>query len=119
MGRLWRALFFSFAGLKDAWREPACRLEMVSIAVAIPLALWLPLARLERVLLIASPLLVLTVELLNTAIERTVDRIGIERHELSRRAKDLGSAAVFIATLIAGLVWFAIAGPPIVTMLGY
>lgn len=117
MQRLWRALFFSFAGLKDAWREPACRLELVGIAIAVPVALWLPVTRLERVLLIVSALLVLVVELLNTSVERTVDRIGVERHELSRRAKDLGSAAVFVATLIVTIVWVAIAGPAIVEML--
>jgi diacylglycerol kinase (ATP) len=119
MGRLWRALFFSFAGLKDAWLEPACRLEILAVVVAVPLALWLPVSRIERVLLIVSALFVLTVELLNTSIERTVDRIGVERHELSRRAKDLGSAAVFVATLIAATVWLTIAGPPMAAMLGY
>jgi diacylglycerol kinase (ATP) len=117
MQRLWRALFFSFAGLKDAWQEPACRLELVGIAIAIPVALWLPLSRVERVLLIASALLVLAVELLNTSIERTVDRIGAERHELSRRAKDLGSAAVFVTTLIAAIVWCALAGPAALSLL--
>jgi diacylglycerol kinase (ATP) len=118
MGRLWRALFFSMAGLRDAWREPACRLEMIGIALAIPLALWLPVTRLERLLLVVSPLALLVVELVNTSIERTVDRIGVERHELSRRAKDLGSAAVLVATLVTAIVWIAIAVPPFVAMLG-
>ena len=117
MQRLWRALFFSFAGLKDAWREPACRLELVGIAIAVPVALWLPVTRTERLMLVVSALLVLVVELLNTSIERTVDRIGVARHELSRRAKDLGSAAVFVATLIVTIVWATIAGPAIVAML--
>ena len=54
MGRLWRALFYSYAGLKDAWREPACRLEMLGIALAIPVALWLPVTRVERVLMTAA-----------------------------------------------------------------
>jgi diacylglycerol kinase (ATP) len=117
MGRLWRALFYSFAGLRDAWREPACRLEMVGVAVAVPVALWLPVTRVERLLLVASALAVLLVELVNTAIERTVDRIGPERHELSRRAKDLGSAAVFVATLLLAIVWLTIAGPPLYEML--
>jgi len=118
MGRLWRALFYSYAGLKDAWREPACRLEMLGIALAIPVALWLPVTRVERVLLVTSALLVLVVELLNTSVERTVDRIGVERHELSRRAKDLGSAAVLVATLIVSVVWLAIAVPALLGMLG-
>ena len=115
--RLWRALVYSMSGLKDAWNEPAARLELLCIAVAIPLALWLPVSTLERVALIVSVLFVLAVELLNTAVERTVDRIGAERHELSRRAKDLGSAAVFVATTIAVIVWLAIAGPPIAALL--
>ena len=116
--RLWRALIYSVAGLRDAWREPAARLEIVGIAAAIPLALWLPVSDLERVELIVSALFVLVVELLNTAVERTVDRIGPERHELSRRAKDLGSAAVFVATLITAIVWGTIAGPPLMALLG-
>jgi diacylglycerol kinase (ATP) len=115
--RLWRALIYSMAGLKDAWHEPAARLEFICIAAAVPLALWLPVSTLERVALIVSTLLVLAIELLNTAVERTVDRIGAERHELSRRAKDLGSAAVFVATTIAVIVWIAIAGPPIAAAL--
>ena len=114
--RLWRALIFSIAGLADAWHEPAARLEIVCIALAVPLALWLPVSALERVALIASVLFVLAVELLNTAVERTVDRIGAERHELSRRAKDLGSAAVLVASTIAVIVWLTIAGPPIAVM---
>lgn len=77
MQRLWRALLFSYAGLKDAWHEPACRLELVGIAIAVPVAAWIPVTRLERLLLIVSALLVLLVELLNTSIERTVDRIGV------------------------------------------
>ena len=86
--------------------------------LAIPVALWLPVTRVERVLLVTSALLVLVVELLNTSIERTVDRIGVERHELSRRAKDLGSAAVLVATLIMSVVWLAIAVPALLGMLG-
>jgi diacylglycerol kinase (ATP) len=118
MRRLYRACLFSFAGLRDAWNEPAARLEIVGIAIAIPLALWLPVTGLERVVLVASALLVLAVELLNTAIERTVDRIGLDRHELSRRAKDLGSAAVLVATSIAAVSWIGIAGPHLLAWAG-
>lgn len=118
MNRLMRALQFSFAGLRDAWQEPACRLEIVGIVLAVPVALLLPVTRVERVLLIVSVLMVLAIELLNTAVERTVDRIGVDRNELSRRAKDLGSAAVFVATIITAIVWIAIGVPAVIEMLG-
>jgi diacylglycerol kinase (ATP) len=70
-----------------------------------PLALWLPVSPLERLLLITVLLLVLIVEILNSAVEAAVDRIGLEHHELSGRAKDLGSAAVLLSLLIAALTW--------------
>ncbi len=71
----------------------------------VPLALWLPVSPLERLLLIAVLLLVLIVEILNSAVEAAVDRIGLEHHELSGRAKDLGSAAVLLSLLMAALTW--------------
>ena len=71
----------------------------------VPLALWLPVSPIERLLLIASLLLVLIVEILNSAVEAAVDRIGLEHHELSGRAKDLGSAAVLLSLMLTALTW--------------
>lgn len=112
--RLRQALSHSLAGLRDAWREPACRLEVLALVVAIPIAAWLPVTALEKLVLVGSVVAVLVVELLNTAIEAAVDRIGAERHELSRAAKDLGSAAVLVAAVLAAVVWAVIALPRLV-----
>lgn len=104
--RLINATGYSWAGLKAAWRnEEAFRQEGLLCAVLTPLALWLGHSPVERALLLGSLLLVVIVELLNTGIEAAVDRIGPERHELSGRAKDIGSAAVFISLLNAAVVW--------------
>lgn len=93
-------------GLRAALKyEEAFRLELMACIVLLPLALWLGNTGVERALLTGSLLLVLLVELLNSGLEAVVDRIGIEQHALSGRAKDLGSAAVFIALLNALLVW--------------
>lgn len=100
----------SFAGLRAAWsNEAAFRQECVLAIVLIPAAFWIGDTVVELVLLIGSVLLVLIVEILNSAIEATVDRIGTERHELSGRAKDLGSAAVFLSLLLTGVTWALIA----------
>ncbi len=105
-GRLLRAAACSVSGLVAAWRgEAAFRQEVILVVVLTPLALWLGRSGVERALLLASLGLVLVVELLNSAVEAVVDRIGPERHPLSGRAKDLGSAAVFVALLLAVLVW--------------
>jgi diacylglycerol kinase (ATP) len=109
--RLWNAFFYSLAGLRAAWDEPALRLEMVMLVVAIPLALWLPVGVLERLLLTGSVVALFIVEILNTSMEAAIDRISEEWHPLSKLAKDLGSAAVFVAALFAGAVWIALAGP--------
>lgn len=111
MLRLWRAFFYSLAGLRDAWRHPASRLEIVLLVFGLPLAAWLPLTTVEKLLLAGSLVALLVVELLNTSIEAVVDRIGTERHELSRMAKDLGSAAVLVASAMAAVTWAAIALP--------
>lgn len=111
MQRLWKAFFYSMAGLRDAWREPACRLEMIVLAVALPLAAWLPLPAVERLLLVGSVVAVFVVELLNTSVEAAIDRIGPERHELSRVAKDLGSAAVLVTAAFAAATWTTLAVP--------
>jgi diacylglycerol kinase (ATP) len=104
------AFFWSAAGIKSAWqKELAFRLEAVVIIIMIPLGIWLGTSAAEKALLIMSCLLVLITELLNSAIEAVVDRIGTERHELSGRAKDMGSAAAFFSMLAAGIVWAVIA----------
>ncbi len=107
--RLINATGYSWAGLKAAWRnEEAFRQEGLLCTLLTPLALWLGDNAVERSLLIGSLLLIVIVELLNTGIEAAIDRIGFEHHELSGRAKDIGSAAVFMALLNAGLVWLLI-----------
>ena len=96
----------SFAGLREAIRcEDAFRQELILAAIALPVALWLGRTGVERALLIGSLLLVLIVELLNSAVEATVDRISFENHRLAKRAKDLGSAAVLVTLVTAALVW--------------
>ncbi|MFT4069334.1 diacylglycerol kinase [Paraburkholderia sp.] len=91
--------------------ESAFRQEALLAAILVPVALIVPVEALARVLLIASVLLVLLVELLNSAIEAIIDRISLEQHELSKRAKDCGSAAVTIALLICALTWGVLCGP--------
>jgi diacylglycerol kinase (ATP) len=106
VARIVRATLISLQGLRAAIRtEPAFRLELLVLALVIPAAWTLTKVGLERALLIGSWLLVMIVELINSAIETIVDRIGSERHDLSGRAKDLGSAAVFGAIVLAGIVW--------------
>ncbi|MDJ0760669.1 MAG: diacylglycerol kinase [Woeseiaceae bacterium] len=108
--RAFRAAKFSGQGLKQAWQhESAFRQEVTLLVVMIPLAIWLGRTLVEQALLIAVCLLVLLVELLNSAIEAAIDRQGSERHELSGRAKDMGSAAVSIALLIVVVVWSSVA----------
>lgn len=97
---------YSFKGLRAAFRnEAAFRQELSLCAIFIPLAIWLGREPVEWILLIGSCLLVLIVELLNSAVENAVDRIGPEHHELSGRAKDIGSAAVMLSLCTAGLTW--------------
>ncbi len=104
--RIVKATGYSLAGLKSALRhEAAFRQESALALVMIPVGLWLGDGPAEKALLVASVLLVLIVELLNSAIEAIVDRVGLDRHELSGRAKDHGSAAVLIALLTAAVVW--------------
>ena len=104
--RLFRAFGSSAKGLAGAWREEAAfRQELAFAIVAAPLGLWLGRNGIERALLVAPVLLVLVVELLNSAIEATVDRISFERHELAGLAKDIGSAAVLMAFGLLVVVW--------------
>ena len=104
--RVWNAFFYSLEGFRAAWKhEDAFRQEAILALILIPLALLLTDAALERALMIASVLLVLIVELINSAIEATVDRISLENHQLAKRAKDIGSAAVLIALVNVLVVW--------------
>ena len=117
--RLINALFYSLSGLKLAYQhESAFRQEIALAVVLIPVALVLPVNAVERVLLIASVLLVLVVELLNSSVEAAIDRIGFDSHRLSKRAKDLGSAAVLIALAGLLLTWLLLAGPAVLRLAG-
>lgn len=107
--RLIFALGYSIKGLSAAWRhESAFRQELALLVLAIPFALWLARDPLQLALLVASLLLVLVVELMNSAIEAAVDRVGDDDHPLSARAKDLGSAAVLVTLVLGAVVWGAI-----------
>jgi diacylglycerol kinase (ATP) len=109
MDRILRASRASWLGLVGAFRnEAAFRQELALSVVVIPLGLWLGHTGVERALLIAPMLLVLVVELLNSAIEAAVDRIGMERHVLSGLAKDIGSAAVFVSFVLLAAVWLLV-----------
>ena len=109
--RLMNATRYTIDGLAAAWKhEDAFRLELLLAAVLVPVALLLPLGAVEKVLLVGSVLLVLIVELLNTAIEVAIDRDSLRIDPLGKRAKDYGSAAVMIVLLIAGMTWVTILG---------
>ncbi|MDH3973898.1 MAG: diacylglycerol kinase [Deltaproteobacteria bacterium] len=100
---------YTMAGLKAAWKhEEAFRLELAAAALMVPSAFWLGQTAVERSLLIGSCLIVLITELLNSSIEAVVDRVGTEHHELSGRAKDLGSAAVFCSLVMTVFIWLMI-----------
>ncbi|ENN8409163.1 diacylglycerol kinase [Serratia marcescens] len=104
--RIIKAAGYSYKGLSAAWQhEAAFRQELVVTLLAIILAAWLDVGAIARILLIGSVALVMIVEILNSAIEAVVDRIGSEHHELSGRAKDMGSAAVSLAIVLALFVW--------------
>ena len=104
--RIWRALTYSYAGLTSAFRtEMAFRLEVIGAAVFAVIAVLLPASLVQTALLLGALLLVLVVELLNSAVEATVDRISLDRHELSKRAKDMGSAAVLVSLVSCTVVW--------------
>lgn len=105
--RMWHATGYSLAGLRAGWDEAAFRLEACLAFVMLPLSFWIGRGWVEVALLAGSILLVMMVELLNTGIETAIDRVGLERHPLSKRAKDMGSAAVFLSLLLAGGIWAA------------
>ena len=104
--RIWNAFRYSFAGLRAALEhEDAFRQECLLAAVLVPLALFMPASGAGKALLVGSVLLLLIVELVNSAIEATVDRVSLEHHLLAKRAKDIGSAAVLLALVNLAIVW--------------
>lgn len=107
--RIWNAFHYSLAGLRAAFKhEDAFRQECLLALILIPAALFAPASGTGKAILIGSTLLVLIVELLNSAIEATVDRVSLERHLLAKRAKDIGSAAVLVALLNLALAWLLV-----------
>jgi diacylglycerol kinase (ATP) len=107
--RLLRAFRYSFQGLLQAWREEAAfRQEVLLGVVVVPLGLYLGRSGVERALLVSPMLLILVVEILNSAVEAVVDRSGTERHPLAGMAKDMGSAAVMLSFALLGTVWFLV-----------
>lgn len=104
--RIINAFFYSMEGLKAAYiHESAFRQETWLALLLVPLALWLPVPLLHKALLLSTILLVMLTELLNSAVEAVVDRISFEHHELAKRAKDIGSAAVFMSMMIFVVIW--------------
>ncbi|MGF6601066.1 diacylglycerol kinase (ATP) [Paraburkholderia sp. GAS448] len=117
--RAWHALKNSLAGFRVAIREEsAFRQELTLAAILLPIGMIVPVEPVARVLLQGSVLLVLIVELLNSSVEAAIDRISLERHELSRRAKDLGSAAVMVALVMCLMTWGLVLGPPLLHWIG-
>jgi diacylglycerol kinase (ATP) len=103
--RVWHALGYSVAGLRAGWHEAAFRQEAIASIVLVPAAFWLGRTWVETVLLASTVILIMIVELLNTGIETAIDRIGPEWHDLSKRAKDMGSAAVLLSLLLCAGTW--------------
>ena len=107
LSRVWHAAGFSLAGLRAGWNETAFRQEALAAIFLVPLAFWLGTGWVETALLAGSVLIVMITELLNTAIEAAVDRVGPEWHDLSKRAKDMGSAAVLLSLVLCSGIWLA------------
>ncbi len=107
LARVFHATVISLQGLRSGWAEPAFRQEALFALVLVPLAFWLGRNWVEVAVLAGTVVLVLIVELLNTAVEAAIDRIGPEWHDLSRRAKDMGSAAVLLSLMLCGGTWLA------------
>jgi diacylglycerol kinase (ATP) len=105
LNRVWHATGYSIAGLRAGWHETAFRQEAIASIVLIPAAFWLGRNWVETVLLAGTVILIMIVELLNTGIETAIDRIGPEWHDLSKRAKDMGSAAVLLSLLLCAGTW--------------
>lgn len=104
---MWHATRYSLHGLRAAWGETAFRQEALVAMVLLPLSLWLGQSWAEVALLAGSVVLLMIVELLNTGIEAAIDRVGPEWHALSKRAKDMGSAAVLLSLLLCAGIWLA------------
>jgi diacylglycerol kinase (ATP) len=116
--RVFNALLYSISGLQAAYRhESAFRQEIALALVLIPTACVIPVDAIARVLLIGSVLLVLIVELLNSGVEAAIDRIGLDTHHFSKRAKDLGSAAVLLALLLLTLTWVTLGVPALLDLI--
>ena len=110
--RIINAFFFSVEGFKACFRtEEAFRQEIYLTALMVPAAFWIGDTNVEQIVLLGSVVLVLITEMLNTAIERAIDRISMDKHELSKEAKDMGSSAVFMALVFCGFAWAMIAIP--------
>ena len=110
--RVWKAFIWSLKGLRSTWQlESSFRLEVYLIVILGPLALWLGETGLERAVLAGSLMLVLIIEVLNSAVEAVVDRWGMEHHDLAARAKEMGAAAVFLSDINVLLCWGLILGP--------
>lgn len=104
--RLWNALGYSLDGFRAAYKhEDAFRQEVLLAIILVPLAFWMPVSAQGKALMIGSVLLVIIVELLNSAIEATVDRISLDSHDLAKRAKDIGSAAVLVSLINVIVIW--------------
>ena len=111
LNRVWHAAGYSIEGLKAGWHETAFRQEALAALVLVPLAFWLGNSWVEVALLAGSVVIVMIVELLNTGIETAIDRIGPEWHDLSKRAKDMGSAAVLLSLVNAAVIWACVLWP--------
>jgi diacylglycerol kinase (ATP) len=107
LDRVWHAAGYSMAGLRAGWGETAFRQEALAAVILVPMAFWLGRAWVEIALLAGSVLIVMIVELLNTGIETAIDRVGPEWHDLSKRAKDMGSAAVLLSLVLCTGIWLA------------
>ena len=107
LSRMVHAFGYSLAGLRAGWGETAFRQEAIAAVALVPLAFWLGQSWVEVTLLAGSVIMVMVVELLNTGVESAIDRIGSEWHDLSKRAKDMGSAAVLLSLLACGGIWGA------------
>jgi diacylglycerol kinase (ATP) len=107
LSRMWHAVGYSWAGLRAGWQETAFRQEALAAMVLVPLAFWVGRSWTEVSVLCGTVLIVMIVELLNTGVESAIDRIGPEWHELSKRAKDMGSAAVLLSLLLCAGTWVA------------
>jgi diacylglycerol kinase (ATP) len=110
--RLINALGYSLSGLRLAWKdEAAFRQEVILAIILVPVAFMMPVGEIQRVLLVGSVMLVLVVEMINSAIEAVVDRVSLDIHPLAKKAKDMGSAAVLLALANASLIWIMILWP--------